>query len=165
MTVDAILDRVSSYSCPLVEITGGEPLIQAEAPRLIDCLIEQGYDVLLETNGSLDIEPINPCCVKIVDIKCPSSGEHSKNNLANLRRLGSNDQLKFVIGNEADYRFAKETLQQLDAAFPLRCVLFSPIYGKLRPAKLAAWIQKDGLGVRLHLQLHKVIWPEIERGR
>ena len=142
------------FPCRLVEITGGEPLAQSETPVLVDALIDAGYDVMLETNGSYDISRVNPACIKIVDIKCPSSGESGKHDPGNLSRCGQGDQLKFVIGNRDDYRFACRLVSDLDPSFSRRRVLFSPVSGRLSPDRLAAWILADGLAVRLHLQLH-----------
>ncbi|MCP4568025.1 MAG: radical SAM protein, partial [FCB group bacterium] len=110
MKIADIIDHVSSYRCPLVEITGGEPLIQKETPLLIQGLIEQGHEVLLETNGTRDIRPVDERCVKIVDVKCPSSGMSDMNDPENLKRLSHGDELKFVIGNREDYDYARKIL-------------------------------------------------------
>jgi len=159
-----IIADIAGFACPLVEITGGEPLYQKETPLLVDKLIELDYEVLLETNGSFDISVLNDACVKIVDMKCPSSGESEKNDLKNLSRLKARDQLKFVISGDADYGYAKNTLQLLPPAFPGHQVLFSPAHGRMAPEKLAQWMLRDKLNVRLHLQLHKIIWPHSKRG-
>jgi 7-carboxy-7-deazaguanine synthase len=159
-----ILDKVSEYGCNLVEITGGEPLIQSETPLLIKNLIENGYKVLLETNGTIDITPVDERCVKILDIKCPGSGESGKNNLQNLSRLNSKDQVKFVITDRNDYNFAKETIKHIPHFFLRENILFSPVSGKTAFPDLAKWILEDRLTVRFHIQLHKVIWPDIDRG-
>jgi len=137
--------------------------LQEETPALADALVARGFDVLVETNGSLDISAVNDACIKIVDIKCPSSGENDKNDMKNIGRLGHLDQVKFVIADRADYVFAKKTSCSI-TAIPKSQVLFSPVYGLLAPATLAEWILKDALDVRLHLQQHKTIWPD-ERGR
>lgn len=163
--IRTIIDRVRDYDCPLVEVTGGEPLIQEETPSLVLALLGEGYRVLLETNGSQDIGKIDERCVKIVDIKCPSSGETDKNDLANLDRLTQRDELKFVIADQEDYRFSKEIVESTSLCLSKRIpVHFSPVYGKMPPDLLAKWILKDGLEVRLHLQLHKLIWGPDERG-
>jgi len=159
-----IINRVAGYKCPLVEITGGEPLLQGETPTLIYRLLENGYEVMMETNGSLDISRIDGRCIKIVDIKCPTSGESDKNDMENLKRLGSKDQVKFVIGNRIDYEYAKETIDSNCPDFPEKQILFSPFSGEITPAKLAEWILEDNLNVRLHLQIHKIIWPDRQRG-
>jgi len=155
MEVSEIVEQVRRLRCGLVEITGGEPLLQAETPALAGRLLETGHTVLVETNGSIDIDIVDPRCVRIVDMKCPSSGMAGHNDLGNLRKLKERDELKFVIGTREDYEFAKELL----AAFPaLPCeVNFSPVFGLLSPRTLAGWILEDRLPVRLNLQLHKLI--------
>ena len=125
MTIGEIIDRIALYSCSLVEITGGEPLVQPETLVLISQLIDRKFEVLLETNGTIDIGPVPSPCIRIMDVKCPSSGVSDQNKLENLAKLGPLDQLKFVIGDLTDYRFAKMLLNRLDPAFPLRQVLFS----------------------------------------
>jgi len=164
MEISEIIDRVAGYKCPLIEITGGEPLLQSETPLLISRLIENGYEVMMETNGSLDISGVDGRCIKIVDIKCPTSSESDKNDLENLKRLNPKDQVKFVIGSRKDYEYAKETIESIHPGFPMDQILFSPVSGEMAPAKLAEWILEDSLNVRLHLQLHKIIWPSKEKG-
>jgi 7-carboxy-7-deazaguanine synthase len=164
MGIATILDRVSGFGCPLVEITGGEPLLQRDAPKLIAALLDQDFTVLLETNGSFDLSAVDPRCVKIVDLKCPSSGQSEHNHLANLGRLSRMDQLKCVIGDRTDYDYACSQMDRLPPAWPMDHVLFSPIVAQLPPARLAAWMLADRLQARLHLQLHKVIWPDRDRG-
>jgi 7-carboxy-7-deazaguanine synthase len=165
LEIDEIVARVSSFQCPLVEVTGGEPLIQKETPILIHRLLEEGYEVLLETNGSLDISQVDDRCVKIVDFKCPSSGETDENDMKNFDRLNGHDEVKFVIADREDYEYAKRLL---DGISPNICkknlVHFSPVHGSMEPERLAAWIQEDCLDVRLHLQLHKMIWPPDQKG-
>lgn len=162
--IEEILAKVAAYPCALVEITGGEPLIQENTRILVDQLLEKGYEVLLETNGSQDIGTVNPGCIKIVDIKCPTSGEEKKNDWENLKKLKTTDQVKFVIGDRTDYDYAKNVLDLIDKEFPPGNILFSPVFSHMNAAALARWILEDGLNVRLHLQLHKTIWPEKERG-
>ena len=164
MELTEIMNRIAAYKCRLVEITGGEPLIQSETPGLIYRLLENGYEVMLETNGSIDISRVDGRCIKIVDIKCPTSGESDKNDMKNLKKLGSKDQVKFVIGNRIDYKYAKETIDSNCPDFPKDQILFSPLSEGIAPAQLAEWILEDNLNVRLHLQLHKIIWPDRERG-
>jgi 7-carboxy-7-deazaguanine synthase len=164
MELTEIMNRVADYQCRLVEITGGEPLLQSQTPVLIHRLLENGYEVMLETNGSLDISRVDRRCIKIVDIKCPASGESDKNDMKNLKRLGSKDQVKFVIGTHSDYEYAKETIHSNCPDFPKDRILFSPWSERIAPAQLAEWILQDNLNVRLHLQLHKIIWPDRERG-
>ncbi|MBW2738005.1 MAG: radical SAM protein [Deltaproteobacteria bacterium] len=164
LSIEEILSKVDSYKCPLIEITGGEPLLQDDTPLLIDRLLEKKYEVLLETNGSININVVNNRCLKIVDIKCPSSDENDKNDLENLKRLNQKDQIKFVLGNHKDYEFAKETTKLIPPGFPMKNVLFSPLIEQMHPSQLAEWIIEDRLMVRLQIQLHKIIWPEKERG-
>ena len=160
-----ILDRVRSYSCPLVEVTGGEPLVQEETPALILCLLDAGFKVLLETNGSLDIGRTDPRCIRIVDMKCPSSGEVERNNFENLRRLTGRDELKFVLCDRSDYEYARGILQLMNQT-PARVghIHFSPVFGELAPDLLAGWILEDRLKARLSLQIHKIIWDPAQRG-
>lgn len=164
LTMTDITDKVSDYECPLVEITGGEPLIQNETPLLITSLIENGYKVLLETNGTIDISGIDERCVKIIDIKCPGSGESGKNIMDNLNRLNAKDQVKFVITNLEDYEYAKDIIKQIPGWFLRENILFSPVSGQMVFSDLAKWILEDKLMVRFHIQLHKIIWPDINRG-
>ena len=164
MEITEIINRIDAHRCRLVEITGGEPLLQSQTPILIHRLLENGYEVMLETNGSLDISRVDGRCIKIVDIKCPTSGESDKNDLGNLKRLGSKDQVKFVIGDRSDYEYSKVTMGSISPDFPEEQILFSPVSGGISPSQLAEWILEDNLNVRLHLQLHKIIWPDKKRG-
>jgi 7-carboxy-7-deazaguanine synthase len=164
MEITEIINRIDAYPCRLVEITGGEPLLQSQTPILIHRLLKNGYEVMLETNGSLDISRVDGRCIKIVDIKCPTSGESNKNDLGNLKRLGSKDQVKFVIGDRSDYEYAKVTMGSISPDFPEEQILFSPVSGGISPSRLAEWILEDNLNVRLHLQLHNIIWPDKKRG-
>ena len=165
MGIDSIISHLSAYECPLVEITGGEPLIQEGTPHLAKRLLETGYKVLVETNGSLDISQIDDRCIRIVDVKCPVSGEAEKNDLKNLEKLTDNDEVKFVLSGREDYEYAKEVLTHINLN-PLRMnrVHLSPVFGKIEPKILAKWILDDHLKVRLHLQLHKIIWSPDQRG-
>ncbi len=165
MTVTEIIDRIGVYPCRLIEVTGGEPLLQQETPLLIEALLNRRYEVLVETNGSRDIRLIDSRAVRIVDVKCPSSGEAEKNDADNFQRLTSHDEIKFVIATRDDYDFAVRVLAdnaQAWAACPPP--LFSPVFGLLDPAILVQWMITDGLSARLQLQLHKVIWPTDRRG-
>jgi len=165
LEVFEILDLVASYECPLVEITGGEPLIQEDTPDLIYNLLENGYHVLLETNGSLDTAGIDARCVKIIDVKCPSSGEHEKNNPKTLTKLTEKDEIKFVIGDRPDYEYARQMLMLMrQDTLISNPVHFSPVYGKMDLKILSKWILQDHLDVGLNLQLHKVIWGPEKRG-
>jgi 7-carboxy-7-deazaguanine synthase len=163
--ISEILESVATFQCPLVEITGGEPLIQQETPNLIRRLLDEGYEVLLETNGSEDITKVDERCVKIMDMKCLSSGMSERNDLRNLARLTLRDELKLVIGGREDYEYAKEFLKLMrQDSCKVNMIHFSPVFGKLEPKELAEWILEDHLDVRLHLQLHKFIWPPDQRG-
>lgn len=164
LSLDRIVENVSSWPCKMVEITGGEPLYQKNTPQLIHRLIDKGYTVLMETNGSYDLESIDKRCIKIVDVKCPSSGESHRNHDENFKSLGPLDQIKFVIRDSEDYRFSKHILETHSFPFDAHNILFSPVSCDLPPQTLARWILEDGLSVRLHLQLHKFIWPTVERG-
>lgn len=165
--IPEILESVGRFGCRLIEVTGGEPLIQEETPALISRLLAGGYSVLMETNGSLDISPVDPGCARIVDIKCPSSGMERQNDLRNMERLSAKDELKFVIGSLEDYEFAKKFLSNLlsvqSAPREVKAG-FSPVFGELHPRTLAGWILEDRLPVRLSLQLHKLIWDPEKRG-
>ncbi len=162
MEIGQILERVRERRCDLVEVTGGEPLLQADTPQLIARLLDTGKTVLLETNGSLDIGLVDKRCARIVDIKCPSSGMSGQNDLSNLEKLGARDELKFVISTREDYEFARRIVSTIPA---LRWAInFSPVSGAVDPSNLARWILEDGLRVRLNLQLHKIIWGAEARG-
>lgn len=155
--------RVKSFKIPLVEITGGEPLLQSDTPALIRKLVRLNFTVLIETNGSLDINKLPAQAIRIMDLKCPSSKQSDKMNWENLKSLRAQDQIKFVIGNQQDYQWAKKICQSR-RLFGKCEILFSPAYGKLRGDKLAGWIMKDKLPVRLQIQLHKILWPKRKRG-
>jgi 7-carboxy-7-deazaguanine synthase len=165
MEFQQILNQVSTYRCSLIEITGGEPLIQADTPPLIRQLLEMNFKVLLETNGSLDIRRVDDRCVKVVDMKCPSSGMEAQNDLENLKRLGSNDELKFVIGDRIDFEYARGVMDDYRQCFAEKTTVhFSPVFEKLKPELLAQWILEEHLEVRLQLPLHKLLWDPNQRG-
>lgn len=167
LSVEEVLRRVQSYGCPLVEITGGEPLLQQDTPHLLDRLLGLGYRVLLETNGSLHIGLASSACIKIVDFKCPSSGEADAMDLGNLSRLNVHDEIKCVLADRKDYDYAKGIVAQAlghHSVSNRMTVNFSPVFGRLDPRELAGWILEDRLQVRLNLQLHKVIWSPEQRG-
>jgi 7-carboxy-7-deazaguanine synthase len=167
MPISDLLGRIRAVGCPLVEVTGGEPLLQADTPALIKTMLDEGFEVLLETNGSLDISVVDERCVRIVDIKCPSSGMAGQNRMENLQHLTDRDQVKFVVGGREDYGFARDFVTGGPlSSFVARggAVLFSAVHGRLSPKDLAAWILEDRRQVRLQVQLHKVIWGEETRG-
>ena len=163
MSVDQVLAQVERYGCSLVEITGGEPLLQAEATVLMQALVEKGYQVLLETGGSLPVEQVPEGVIRIVDVKCPGSGEEEQNRWENLEHLRPTDELKFVVKDRLDYEWAARLVRERDLA--RRCpVLFSPVHGVLDPGELARWVLEEGLLVRVQIQLHKILWPGVLRG-
>lgn len=163
MTVDDILGRVRQIGCQLVEVTGGEPLFQPNAGELISRLCDEGFEVLVETGGTLDIGMIDDRAVKIVDFKCPSSGMEQKNLWANAGKLAPKDEVKFVVGDRGDYDWARRKIAE--HGLEGRCtVLLSPVFDALDPAELASWILGDRLNVRYQIQLHKIIWSPEARG-
>ena len=159
LSIEQIIDQVKSYSTNLVEITGGEPLLQKEVFPLMESLLKNKFQVMLETSGSLPIKNVPAEVIKILDLKCPGSGEENKNLWENLNYLGSTDEIKFVIADRVDYEWSKKVLQdyELDKKNP---VLFSPVFGKLKLKDLTEWILEDNLPVLLHTQLHKHIWDQ-----
>lgn len=165
MTIDSILQKTRRFSCLLVEITGGEPLIQTHTPVLAERLIENGHTVLVETNGSRPIDLLPESCIRIMDIKCPSSNESGSFLTANLDCLTPVDEVKFVIGSETDYQYARRMIRQtLPSRLPPEKIHLSPVFGKVAPDMLAAWIIADRLNARLSLQMHKIIWNPEQRG-
>lgn len=163
-SLDEIMSRIGAYPCRLVEITGGEPLLQQETPVLAARLLDRGYTVLIETNGSKNIAMLDSRCVRIMDIKCPSSRESGSNDFSNLGRLTDHDEVKFVIGSREDYDYAKAVLEKLPDFFKIKNIHFSPLYDIMTPVMLAGWMLEDGIGARLSLQLHKTIWPDTPCG-
>lgn len=162
-TLPEVLERVASFGCGLVEVTGGEPLLQPGCLTLLAALCDAGYDVMLETGGGLDIGAVDPRVRRIVDVKCPGSGEHEANRWENLERLTPNDELKLVLADEADYLWARDLVRE--HRLHERCpVWLAPVWGSLAPERLAAWILRDRLPVRLGLQLHKLLWGAETRG-
>lgn len=160
---ERIIREIKKFNCKLVEITGGEPLLQEETPPLINRLIKLGFEVLIETNGSVSLEPINSNAVKIVDVKCPSSGYDGSFIMENLKFIQLQDEIKFVIADRRDYEFARDFLERCIKDKATK-VLFAPVHTSMSPKELAEWILADGLKVRLQLQMHKFIWGE-EKGR
>jgi 7-carboxy-7-deazaguanine synthase len=159
MGIDEIMEQVASNSTRYVTVTGGEPLAQKASIPLLARLCDAGYRVSLETSGALDIAPVDPRVVKVMDIKTPASGEGKRNLLENIDKLTEHDQVKFVICDEADYEWSKHLMQQYH--LHQRCeVLFSPSYTQLPAVDLAEWILRDALPVRMQLQMHKLIWGD-----
>ncbi len=163
MTVEEVLTRVRGYHCPFVEVTGGEPLHQQEAFLLIEALCAEGYEVLIETSGAIDIAPVDKRAHVILDVKCPGSGMTERMYWDNLQHVSEKDEVKFVIKDRADYEWARAILSKYD--LEKRCtVLFGPVFGELEPRRLAEWILADRLPVRFQLQLHKYVWDPDMRG-
>jgi 7-carboxy-7-deazaguanine synthase len=164
MSIDEVVAVVDAYKCQLVEITGGEPLLQEDVYELMDRLLAGDGTVMLETGGHRPITRVPRAVVKIVDIKCPGSGEADKNDWTNLDRLAPHDEVKFVIADRADYEFAREAIARHRLPSHTAAILFSPVHDVLAPKALSEWILEDRLPVRLQLQLHKFIWPPDTRG-
>jgi len=164
MSVEEVVATIGQYGCPLVEITGGEPLLQEDVYALMDRLLEGGRTVMLETGGHRSIARVPAKVVKIVDVKCPGSGEAEKNDWSNLDRLAAHDEVKFVIADRPDYEFARTIVTERGLASQAAAILFSPVHGVLAPRELADWMLKSGLDGRLNLQLHKYLWGN-EPGR
>jgi 7-carboxy-7-deazaguanine synthase len=164
MSAGEVLARVRQLGGKLVEFTGGEPLLQKEVSPLAAQLLAEGHGVLVETSGERFVGELPRAVVKIVDVKCPGSGESGKFRLENLEALERKDQLKFVILDENDYRYAREFLARHNVRGRVDEVIFAPVFGQLPPRTLAEWILRDGLEVRLGLQLHKFIWEPGGRG-
>ncbi len=163
MSVADVLDEVARYDCRLVELTGGEPLLQDEAVPLMKQLVARGYAVLLETGGHLPIDLVPEGVTRVVDIKCPGSGEVERNHWDNVSLLDRDDEVKFVIRDREDYDWAVTQLRTRELAS--RCpVLFSPVHGVLEPGELSRWVLNDALPVRVQIQLHKTLWPGVLRG-
>jgi 7-carboxy-7-deazaguanine synthase len=163
-SVDHIMDQVKAFGCKLVEVTGGEPLAQKEAFKLIERLCDEGYEVLIETGGYVSTAHVDSRAKVILDIKCPASGEEARNDWSNLERLRADkDEVKFVIAEEGDWLYAKNLIQQQALETRTKAVLISPAWGQIDLQQLAGWIASSGLNVRMQLQLHKYIWgPDVK---
>ena len=164
MSIDDVLSAVEEYGCPLVEITGGEPLLQEGVYELMDRLLAGGHTVLLETGGHRPIDRVPAAVVKIVDVKCPGSGEADKNCWSNLDQLAPHDEVKFVVLDRTDYEFARDVLARTQLPSRAAAILFSPVHDQLDPKTLSEWVIADRLPVRVQLQLHKLIWSPTTRG-
>jgi len=162
-SIDEVIDEVKKYNCKLVEITGGEPLVQKESLELMKRLCDEGFEVMLETGGSLPIQDIDERVMIIMDLKCPSSKMMKKNLYENIEHIKKTDEIKFVIGDREDYEWSKEMVQKYSLIE--KCsVLFSVVFGKLEPVQLVNWILQDRLNVRYQLQMHKIIWTPETKG-
>ena len=164
MSVDEVADAVARYDCDLVEITGGEPLLQGDVYPLMERLLASGRTVMLETGGHRPIDRVPAAVLKIVDVKCPASGEAGRNDWSNLERLAPHDEVKFVIQDRADYDFARAVIEQHALASRAGAILMSPVHGVLDPKTLSEWMLADRVPARLQLQLHKYIWSPATRG-
>jgi 7-carboxy-7-deazaguanine synthase len=164
MSVEDVVGRVRDYECDVVEITGGEPLLQQEVYPLMERLLAEGRTVMLETGGHLSVDRVPEAVIRIIDVKCPGSGEAGKNHWPNLDRLRSTDEVKFVIKDRADYEYAREVVAKHALAGRCAAVQFSPVHGVMDAKQLAAWVLQDRLKVRVQLQLHKFIWDPSTRG-
>jgi 7-carboxy-7-deazaguanine synthase len=162
MSIEQILKKIKEYNCNLVEITGGEPLLQKECIDLMKILLEKKYQVMLETGGSFPIKEVPKEVIKIVDFKCPTSKMHKKNEWSIIEDLQEHDEIKFVVGNYEDYKWSKNKIN--DYNLNHKNILLSPVHGVLEPRVLSEWVLKDGIKVRVQLQLHKYIWSPDTKG-
>ena len=162
--VNDVLAEVLAFDCPLIEITGGEPLLQKNVLPLMAALCDAGRTVLIETSGAHDISAIDPRVHRIMDLKTPGSGESARNLMANIAHLAKRDEVKFVIGSREDYEFSREQTRTHDLTARCGAVLFSPIFGRIEPRQIVEWILEDKLPVRFQLQMHKFIWDPKQKG-
>ena len=164
MSVDDVVADVTARGCDVVEVTGGEPLLQADVYPLMQRLLDAGKTVLIETGGHRSIAGVPPGVVRIMDVKCPGSGESERNDWTNLHHLTKADEVKFVIADRTDYEFARDVVQREGLLNKVNAVLFSPVHGELDPKLLSEWVIADRLPVRVQLQVHKYIWSPTTRG-
>jgi 7-carboxy-7-deazaguanine synthase len=162
--LDDVLAEVSAYGCRLVEVTGGEPLLQPDVYPLLQQLLDSGHDVLLETGGHVSLEKVPAGVVRIMDVKCPGSGEADRMNWDNIARLVARDEVKFVIADRTDYEYARTIVARYGLPARVANILFSPVHGQMPATDLAAWVLADRLPVRVQLQVHKFIWGPTTRG-
>lgn len=164
MTIDEIVQACVALDCPLVEITGGEPLLQKNCGLFAQSLLDRGFTVLCETSGAVTIDRLPDEVIKIMDLKCPGSGEVERNDWSNIDRLSPRDEVKFVIADRADYEWSRDVVRRHNLDTRCRQVLFSPVFGSISPQSLVEWILEDKLPVRFQLQMHKFIWPPDAKG-
>lgn len=165
ISIENVMEQVRAFDRPLVEVTGGEPLVQAEAFILIERLCDEGYEVLVETGGYISTAEVDKRAKVILDVKCPASGEELRNHWPNLDRLRPDkDEVKFVIADRSDWDFAREIIERYTLERRSRAVLISPAWGKVDLKEMADWVASSGLNVRMQLQLHKYIWGPETRG-
>jgi 7-carboxy-7-deazaguanine synthase len=163
-TLDDVLRQVEGYGCPLVEVTGGEPLLQEEVYPLMESLVAMGKTVLLETGGHRSIARVPAEVTIVLDVKCPGSGESHRNCWENLANVRAHDEVKFVVKDRTDYEFAREVISGRSLSGRVAAIHLSPVHGVLDPRILSEWVIADGLPVRVQLQLHKYIWSPDTRG-
>ena len=164
MTIAEVVAQARGYGCNLVEVTGGEPLLQKGVHALFAALLEEQHTVMVETSGEQDLSGVDRRIIKIMDLKCPGSGECDRNRWSNLESLTPRDEAKFVLTDRRDYEWARDVIRDRGLVHRVNAILFSPVFGQLEPAALAAWILEDRLPVRMQLQLHKRIWDPAARG-
>ena len=164
MSLDDVVAEVERFDCPVVEITGGEPLLQKDVTPLTERLLSAGYTVMLETGGHVSLDRVPRTVIKVMDVKCPGSGEAHRMDWANIARLAPHDEVKFVIADRDDYDYARDVLARHELASRCAAVLFSPVHGVLDARTLAEWVLADRLPVRVQLQVHKYIWDPQTRG-
>jgi len=162
-TIDQVIKEIGKYDCQLVEVTGGEPLVQEECKDLMNRLCNEGYVVMLETGGSLPVKDVDQRVMIIMDFKCPSSGMMKKNLYENINYIKPTDEIKFVVGNREDYEWSKEIIEKYNLTSKCN-ILFSVVFGELEPVTLVGWILEDKLNVRFQLQMHKFIWAPDTKG-
>lgn len=163
-TAEELLVQIEGFRCRRVLLTGGEPLVQPAAFEFVTFLLDRGLEVVVETSGHVLLDRLDPRAVAIVDVKCPGSGEQARNEWRNLELPRPQDEVKFVIRDRADYEWARDVVRERALHEKRHAVLFSPVHGALDPAVLAGFVLADALPVRLQVQLHKLLWPGVERG-
>jgi 7-carboxy-7-deazaguanine synthase len=164
MPIAEVAQIVGDYRCDLVEVTGGEPLLQEGVYPLMDVLLDAGKTVMIETSGASDVSKLDARVIKIMDLKCPGSGEVARNLWSNLEHLSSRDEIKFVLADRIDYEWARAAIAEHKLESRVNAILLSPVHGQLDPAMLAKWILEDRLTARMQLQMHKQIWGPNARG-
>jgi len=164
MSLEAVLEEVERFTCDVVEVTGGEPLLQQEVYPLMQALLDRGKTVLIETGGHRSVADVPAGVVKVMDVKCPGSGEAARMDWGNVDRLSRADEVKFVIKDRADYDYAKDVVSRYHLHDKVAAIHFSPVHGVLDPKTLSEWVLADGIPVRVQLQVHKYIWSPDTRG-
>lgn len=163
-TAEELVAQIEGFRCRRVLLTGGEPLVQPAAFDFVSFLLDRGLEVVVETSGHVPLDRLDPRAVAIVDVKCPGSGEQERNHWPNLELPRAQDEVKFVIADRADYEWARDVVRERKLHERRHAVLFSPVHGVLDPGALGRFVLEDALPVRLQVQLHKYLWPGVERG-